>query len=194
MSRRVTNSQREVGRQLPQVTRTVLHFALESSAHWSMVNPNFDARFFISVTVMQKSVVLVFLLQNITKRKYKERTTVLLLVSYISTYNSTHMQTGNLIQCHDAKFCETSVTLTLLTSKPSPSPNTNNNYNLYMNSSGIKDEKQIHVKKVRLFSRKTPCKQSQFLCQALFQARTLLHHCSSTAHRKKSQSNQFQTH
>lgn len=54
-----------------------------------------------------------------------------------------------------------------LTSKPSPSPNTNNNYNLYKNSTGIKDEKQIRVEKVRLFSRKTPWEQSQFLCQAL---------------------------
>lgn len=51
------------------------------------------------------------------------------------------------------------------------------------------------MKKARLSSRKTPCKQSQFLCQVLFQAPALLHSYSSTAHGKKeiSKANQSPT-
>lgn len=99
-----------------------------------MVNPNFDASFSISLTVMQKIVALVFLLQHVTKWKNIDRRTItLLLVSCTSTYNSIHMETGKFIQLCDTNLYKTSNTNTV-TSKPSPFPKANNNYNPYKKS------------------------------------------------------------
>lgn len=90
---------------------TMLRFALESSALWSMVNLNFSASFWISVTVMQKTCVGIPVAEH--NQMKIQRIISLLLASYISTYNFTHTITRKIIQCHDTKFCETSIKLPL---------------------------------------------------------------------------------
>jgi len=126
MTKRATNTQQEVRKKEEYLRLPEIHHISpsEPSVRWSMVNLNFDASFLISVTVMQKTVGLVFMLQHVTKLKNKDsRRITLLLVTCTSTYNSIHMQTRKFIQLHDTQFYKTSNT-NILTPKPSPTPKT----------------------------------------------------------------------